>query len=147
MISPRALPEDRGYDTPCWIWQLAIHDNGYGAANVPAHMREPGQYQQTTAHRLAYIEANGPIPADLVVDHLCRQRDCVNPDHLEVVTQQVNTRRGIGPSAVNAVKTHCKYGHPFDAENTYVCPSGRRRCRTCRREERLRREGKAVAHA
>jgi hypothetical protein len=79
--------EDRGYETACWIWQLALKENGYGSVGGP------GQ-RMLYAHRVYYEEANGPIPDGLVIDHLCRQSACVNPDHLEAVTQSENVRRG-----------------------------------------------------
>lgn len=74
----------------------------------------------------------GPIPEGLVIDHLCRNRGCVNPDHLEAVTQRENILRGEGLAAANARKTHCPKGHPYSGENLYVVPSsGRRQCRIC----------------
>lgn len=84
---------------------------------------------------------HGPIGAGMVIDHLCRNRACVNPGHLEVVTVRVNTLRGHTIQATNANKTHCKRGHPFDEANTrwikHTRKSGvflERRCRTCARE-------------
>lgn len=88
------------------------------------------------AHRVAYEFWVGPIPAEAVIDHLCRNRGCVNPDHLEAVTEQTNIRRGVGPSARHAVQSHCLNGHPFSEENTYVDPKGRRECRTCKMDRR-----------
>lgn len=133
-VEKRWIEEDRGYETPCWIWQLAIRDNGYGAAHVP------GEFRQMTAHRFMYVERFGPISDDLVVDHLCRVRSCVNPDHLEAVTQRENVMRGVGLCAVNARKTHCLRGHEFTELNTRIDPTtGKRRCRACARGERARR--------
>lgn len=84
------------------------------------------------AHRLAYEAVKGPIPAGLQIDHLCRVRNCVNPDHLEAVTQQENVRRGrVGENTRS--KTHCPQGHPYDEANTYRNPAGSRNCRTCHR--------------
>lgn len=73
----------------------------------------------------------GPIPEGMDLDHTCRNRGCVNPEHLEPVTTQVNTLRGIGPTAENARKTHCKHGHPLEGDNLYVDPEGKRKCRAC----------------
>lgn len=86
-----------------------------------------------SVHRLAWEEVRGPIPAGLVIDHLCRNRACYRIDHLEVVTQRENILRGEGATAVHARKTQCPQGHPYSGPNLYVEPStGKRRCRTCR---------------
>ncbi len=107
----------------CWNWDVC--DNlGYGRAT-------DGKHRSVKAHRLMYERLVGPIPEGLVIDHLCRNRTCVNPDHLEPVTQSENVRRGNGFSAVNARKTHCKRGHPLDGDNLYRNPAGARVCRTC----------------
>ena len=117
----------------CWVWMGARVSSGYGA------IKNGGK--QLAVHRAAYELHVGLIPDGMVLDHLCRNPPCWRLDHLEVVTQQVNTLRGIGPTAKQAKRTHCKHGHEFTPENTYVggFPSGRR-CRTCRRDqERVRR--------
>lgn len=80
----------------------------------------------------------GEIEAGLEIDHLCRNRRCVNPRHLEAVPHRENVLRGQSPVAVHAVQTHCVNGHPLDAANTYIKPNGHRDCRTCIRE-RVRR--------
>lgn len=118
----------------CWVWMGGRVSSGYGA------IKDRGK--QLPVHRAAYELYVGPIPEGLVLDHLCRNRPCWRPAHLEVVTQQVNTLRGVGLTASQALQTHCKHGHEFTPENTYTggSPPGRR-CRTCRREqERIRRE-------
>jgi hypothetical protein len=84
----RYLVQDCGYKTPCWVWQLTRHPFGYGQT------QHEGQMQP--AHRIYYERAKGPIPRGLVLDHLCRNPPCVNPDHLEPVTRQENVRRGAG---------------------------------------------------
>lgn len=88
------------------------------------------------AHRIAYEAFVSPIPEGSEIDHLCRNRACVRPDHLEAVAHLVNVRRGEAPSAAHSRKTHCVHGHPFDETNTVYrdTPSGRRwrKCRTCR---------------
>jgi hypothetical protein len=81
-------------------------------------------------HRAFYERTVGPIASGLQLDHLCRNRACVNPQHLEQVTSRVNTMRGIGITAQCAAKTHCLRGHKFDAKNTRY-DNGARACRTC----------------
>jgi hypothetical protein len=110
----------------CWEWSGTIDVQGYGVFAVDSHPR--------SAHRYSYELLVGPIPEGLQIDHLCRNRRCVNPDHLEAVTAKVNTLRSTAPSAVNAAKTHCTNGHEFTPENTYVSPRGWRKCRSCAAE-------------
>jgi HNH endonuclease/Helix-turn-helix domain len=86
----RYVEEDRGYITPCWIWQRATGEYGHGLT-IRADTRT-----RTSAHRLYWEERHGPVPGGLVLDHLCRVPACVNPDHLEAVTQAVNVQRGAG---------------------------------------------------
>jgi hypothetical protein len=84
------------------------------------------------AHRLAYELLVGPIPEGLHIDHLCRRPECVNPAHLEPVTNVENIRRG-NAGLFQASKTHCKQGHPYDEKNTLIRRSGGRACRECHR--------------
>lgn len=86
------------------------------------------------AHRWAYEQHHGPLPDGVVLDHLCRVTRCVNPDHLEPVTQQVNVLRGGAPSAINASKTECIHGHELSGDNLILRPGGGRDCRLCARE-------------
>lgn len=108
----------------CWEFTGYIDRYGYGVMKVNG--------RKTKAHRVAYELAIGPIPDGLTIDHLCRNRSCVNTDHLEVVTSCVNTLRGESVSARAARQTHCVNGHPFDLFNTYTA-HGWRKCRTCDR--------------
>jgi len=106
----------------CWNWTAYRDENGYGRFSVN------GRY--VLAHRFAYEALVGPIPEGLELDHLCRNRACENPWHMEPVTCQVNVLRGIGLAALNAAKTHCPQGHPYDADNTRHY-RGWRYCITC----------------
>lgn len=115
-------------DDGCRIWLAGRRANGYGVF----WWRE----QQWLAHRLAWTLANGPIPDGLQLDHLCRVRYCVNPDHLEPVTNQVNILRGESPQAHNARRTHCLRGHEL-CEGNLVPASlnqGMRACLVCSRQ-------------
>lgn len=108
----------------CWMWAGAITLHGY-----PRFTMRSGQVQ---AHRLAYEKVVGAIPEGLELDHLCRVRHCVNPDHLEPVTHAENMRRAA------AAVTHCPRGHAYDEANTYHPPKGGRSCRTCTEASRQR---------
>lgn len=96
----------------CIVWTKGLSSSGYGRFCLGKHYK----YQ---AHRVAYELARGPIPAGLVLDHLCCVRRCVNHLHLEPVTHKENILRGEGLAAKNALKTHCPAGHEYNAENTY----------------------------
>lgn len=113
----------------CWLWRGQVSRAGYGQFRVARPDR------MLLAHRWSYAHHVGPIPEGLELDHLCRVRQCVNPAHLEPVTPRENQRRSRSVSGLNAAKTCCVHGHPFDASNTRVTSStGERRCRTCARE-------------
>lgn len=109
----------------CWLWMGSKNQSGYGRLRRGGHVGKI-----ILAHRYAYSALIGPIPDGLVLDHICRVRHCVNPAHLQAVPDRVNVARGIGPTAVNARKTHCKHGHAFTAENTGIRHDGRY-CKTC----------------
>lgn len=123
--------------TGCWEWQAAKRD-GYGNYSVQVD----GNHRNVSAHRFAYEALVGPIPEGFEIDHLCKNRSCCNPSHLEVVTGTENTRRGDSPSGLNARKTHCNQGHEYNDENCYFLPNGGgRRCRVCKLDqERIRRD-------
>lgn len=108
----------------CWLWQGAINDSGYGLVTLNG--------RRTRVHRLVYETLVCKIPKHLVIDHLCRVRNCCNPEHLEPVTPQINTLRGNGPAARKASQTHCVNGHEFTPETTYIHKTrGTRNCRIC----------------
>lgn len=126
-LEARFVPEP---NTGCWLWIGHVDERlGYGRMVIDGKRR--------VAHRIAYEALVGPIPDGLQLDHLCRVRCCVNPSHLQPVTQQENIRRGQGIPAMNAAKTHCPKGHAYSSENTYWQP-GRlgRRCVLCQKEVR-----------
>jgi len=109
----------------CWEWTGSRVTDGYGCFAVNRRM--------LGAHRVAWMISRGAIPDGMQLDHLCRNRGCVRPQHLEVVTPGENIQRGIaGPllGRRRRAKTHCASGHAFDEANTYVSPR-QRRCRTC----------------
>jgi hypothetical protein len=109
----------------CWLWTGPIDPNGYGG-----RIKSGGKMD--SPHRWAYRLLVGPIPEDMTIDHLCRVHACVNPDHLDPVTQYENNMRGYGQGALNVAKTHCPRGHPYDEANTYRHPHAQRRsCRIC----------------
>lgn len=125
-IWARVTADDNG----CWIY-ASNHPDGYGRVRVGKRSR--------AAHLLTYEQMIGDIPDGLQLDHLCRNRSCVNPYHLDPVTQSVNSLRSPIVGRANSRKTHCKRGHEFTPENTgYAKQSGgrgiARRCRTCARD-------------
>ena len=109
----------------CWIWTGFCNKEGYG------HVSMNGRLEQ--AHRVVYEALKGPIPDGLVLDHTCRNPSCVNPDHLEPVTQQENVLRGLK----GRMKTHCPQGHPLSGDNL-VPTSPTRRCKQCKAEAHAR---------
>lgn len=111
--------------TGCWLWLGEVNSEGYGRLWLGV------QRQRTQAHRASYEAFRGEILPGLTIDHLCRVRCCVNPAHLEPVTQRTNTLRGTSEIAQNARKATCSRGHELVGENLYVGADGHRRCRAC----------------
>lgn len=109
----------------CWLWTRPVYGPGYA--------RFWDGESQVLAHRWIYEQIVGPIPTGLTIDHLCRVRHCVNPAHMEPVTNRENIMRGEGITAVRARQTHCPNGHERSEANTYWRPNGTRYCRICHR--------------
>ena len=115
----------RGDHEECWMWVGYLDRDGYG--------RFLSSFEQkTSAHRLVYKIMVGEIPAGLTLDHICRNRSCVNPGHLEPVTFRENLARAV------SARTHCKNGHPWTPENTYTTENRPRACRRCTLEGQRR---------
>lgn len=133
-LDTKIMPEP---NTGCWLWLGAINKNGYGIV----HVKENGRNVKRRAHRIVYESHIGPIQVGLVLDHLCRIRHCVNPSHLEPVTQKTNVIRGTAAESLGTRqrnKTHCPQGHEYTPENTIIKKRSNikkigRQCRECNR--------------
>jgi hypothetical protein len=113
----------------CWIWTGATR-SGYGRMFVGS--RSDGSRKAVSTHRFFYEFAVGGVPDGMDLDHLCRVRCCLNPQHLEAVTRKENILRGVGMGARNSKKTHCPKGHEYTPENVLGASRGIRACRLCK---------------
>jgi hypothetical protein len=119
---------DAGYETPCWIWTWRLNKAGYGLFGIT----RMGFRTEAFAHRAAHMLFVGQIPEGFEIDHKCRNRACVRPEHLQLLTHRDNILVGHTFAAVNYSKTHCPQGHEYTPENTYTYRR-MRQCRTCRK--------------
>jgi hypothetical protein len=123
----------RDPNSGCWFFMGADDNNGYGGFR---RSKEKGG-KWTKAHKVSYDLFVGKVPEGKILDHLCRVRCCVNPEHLEPVTYKENADRGL--TGINmSSKTHCPQGHPYRGDNLYIKPNGGRDCKTCRKEANRR---------
>lgn len=116
-------------DSDCWFWKAAIDSTGYGRFQVGKKF--------DSAHRFAYELFKGHIQSGLHSDHLCRNRQCVNPGHIEIVTPRENVLRGTSPLAFYAKQIFCKRGHILSKENIYVRKDNRRNCIICNKTRKI----------
>lgn len=137
--TPRERFESKIHKTAdCWEWGGTILNNGYGRFMV--------KKKTVLVHRYSYELYVGEVPEGLVIDHLCRNRRCVNPDHLEPVTNEENLFRGLGYRIMNGMDDSCIRGHKYTEENTYWPPNGgAMRCRMCARQHDRNRNRKRAS--
>lgn len=120
----------------CIQWTASKTPTGYGHG----FRRSPVFGTIYQPYKLAYLIKHGSVPEGLEIDHLCRNRACVNADHLEAVTHSENMRRGDKSNNYERNKTHCPQGHPYSGENLMVEKNGKRKCRACRKHQRMARK-------
>ena len=148
-IRDRLLVGTEQLQNGCWQWKGALDKSGYGHISIPGASRSN---RKKLAHRVSYQTFVGPIPDGNPIDHLCQNRGCINPTHLEPVSQKLNNQRSItkGHSIVNVhhAKTHCPHGHAYDLLNTYFFKNKEgytlRMCRNC---NRLKQQKRRASHA
>lgn len=120
----RLLSKVSVVESGCWEWQGYKKKSGYGEMSINNKL--------FIVHRLSYSVFKKPIDENLVIDHICRNRSCINPEHLREVTQKENVlENSLSIQSVNSKKTHCKNGHEFSVENMIYNPTGRE-CKICR---------------
>ncbi len=114
----------------CWVWIAFCNNKGYGQFNF--------NKKNARAHRFIYEYFYDRICSDLTIDHLCKVKNCVNPNHLEEVTNRENNLRSNSIGGINSRKTHCNKGHPLSGENLRIENYGGRRCKTCELDRKRR---------
>jgi hypothetical protein len=133
---PKALPIDKRFwskvrkTQSCWLWTGSGNQRGYG--QVFWKRGDESHSYMRLSHIVAYELVVGTVPDGKELDHLCHNRRCVRPDHLEPVTHRENLLRGNTFASAKSRQTHCIHGHAFDAENTRIESNGTRRCRACK---------------
>lgn len=136
-ILNKFIPEP---NSGCWLWIGYVDNGGYGRIGIG------GKYGAiVNAHRVTWESEHGPIPEGLQIDHLCRVRCCVNPRHLEPVTNRENTLRGLCADVNRTrmlARTHCFRGHAYSEANTYIDTRGNRNCRVCLRARTIARNAR-----
>ena len=147
LIMPKTRPPvDRVMDRVevdyfgCWLYTGPLDRDGYGMTSVPSSTAKRG-WGTRRVHRVLYDYFREIVPDDMTLDHACRVRSCVNPDHLQICTSGENVMRGNSLQAQYAARTHCKNGHVFDGDNLFKRASGQGRgCRACQKagEKRYR---------
>jgi len=124
----------------CWNWMGHTDPDGYGTIKMLRH----GKYVTKLAHKVSFALHRQKIPRGMQIDHLCHNRRCVRPDHLELVSGRENNSRSNSPSALNAKKTHCIRGHELSGPNCYITRMGHRSCKLCDRAARKKQERRDV---
>lgn len=138
-VDPLCIDKIEVDENGCWLWTGALYRKGYAKILRKVVPGYPDHGRAWRGHRYIYIKLVGPIPDGMVLDHLCRVRRCVNPDHLRVCTNFENLTAPGSQAAAGFQFTHCKQGHEFTEETTFWDRTGRRSCRICRREYDRRR--------
>lgn len=126
-IADRLWPKVVWQSNGCWNWTGKVSVRGYGTIRI----KKGSKWGQGYAHKIAYELVRGIVPNGLEIDHLCKNKVCCNPSHLEAVTHLVNSRRAM-------VKSHCKHGHEFNEDNTYITREGWKMCKKCNAERQRR---------